>query len=132
MTRPFSILVPAEEVMQRDYRELGDIVWTRPPASGNCIEYDIMYAAAGLTVAGCAGRTSMGTQLIGKVDLANGEQVFVVAWEHGLDAKARAEMARLRSVRVFDAAGDPMTSIGLLAFGVEEGGVGVFLDLTPG
>jgi hypothetical protein len=130
MTRPFAILVPAEEVRDRDGSESGDVVWTAPPAPGMCVEYDVMYAAAGLTVEGYPGATSMGTELVGKVDLANGEQVWVVSWEHELGEAATGQYERLRNARIVGADGKRMEGMGALAFGVEDGGIGMFLDVT--
>jgi hypothetical protein len=130
MTRPFAILVPWDEVLDRGYVEKGDVVWTKPPAKGMCIEYDVLYAAAGLTVTGHPGARSMNTELIGKVDLANGEQVFVVSRERPMDEATRRQVDRLRDARIIDAQGNQIPKLGMLAFGVEQDGVGTFLDVT--
>jgi hypothetical protein len=52
MTRPFSILVPWDEVIDRGYAEKDGVIWTPAPSEGMCVEYDLLYAAAGLTVDG--------------------------------------------------------------------------------
>jgi hypothetical protein len=129
ITRVFSILVPAGEVTDRSYPETSSIVWRTPPAEGMCVSYDVLYTAAGLTVEGHPGARSMGTELVGTLTLANGEQVWVVAWEHELDEKGRVQIERLRQARVFDAEGNKIENVGALMFGVEDS-VGVFIDVT--
>ena len=47
----------------------------------------------------------MGTELVGKVELANGQQVWIVVWEHEPDAEGRARLEQLRDARVTDAEG---------------------------
>jgi len=129
MTRPFAIIVPWDEVIDRGYPEKGDVVWTPAPREGMCVEYDLLYTAAGLTVDGYPGARSMGTELVGKLNLANGEQLFVVAWTHEMDEKTVRRIERFRGARIFDGEGNPVPNTGFLAFGVEDG-VGFFLDVT--
>jgi hypothetical protein len=130
MTRAFAIIVPWDEVRDRGYPEKGDVVRTPTPAVGNCIEYDVMYAAAGLEVEEHPGARSMGTRLVGHLDLANGEQVFVVSWEHEITREISQTIERIRSARVVDQKGDTVDGIGALAFGSEAEGYGTFLDVT--
>lgn len=128
--RPLSILVPATEVIDRGNPETGSVVWRKPPAAqGLCVEYDVLYSAAGLTVEGHPGARSMGTELVGTFILANGEQVWVVVWEHELDDEQRARMDSLRQTRVLDAEGNRIDNFGALMFGVEDS-VGVLMDVT--
>ncbi|MGH3072118.1 MAG: hypothetical protein ACRDNB_07595 [Gaiellaceae bacterium] len=129
MTRAVAILVPFEEVTERGYPESGEIVWTKPPAPGMCVEYDVFYSAAGLTVEGYPGARSMGTQLIGTVDLANGERVWVVAWEHPFEGLGRERFEQLRNARVEDAEGSRIENLGMLGFGIEDR-VGVLTGVT--
>jgi hypothetical protein len=56
--------------------------------------------------------------------------VFVVSWEHEMDDKTRAQVQQLRRARIIDAAGDAITNTGMLAFGIEQGGVGFLVDVT--
>jgi hypothetical protein len=72
----------------------------------------------------------MGTELIGKLDLANGEHVFVVAWTHEMEEKTLNQIARFRGAQILDGEGNPIANTGLLAFGVEQDGVGFFIDVT--
>jgi hypothetical protein len=130
MTRPFSILVPWDEVIDRGYVENDQrVIWTSAPLEGMCVEYAVVYAAAGLTVDGYPGARSMGTELVGKVDLANREQVFLVAWTHEMEEATRKEVERLRGARILDAEDKPVANTGILGFGVANG-VGFFLDVT--
>jgi hypothetical protein len=129
MTRPFAILVPWDEVIDRGYVEKGDVIWTAAPPKGMVVEYGIV-AAAGLTVDGYPGARSMGSELVGKVDLANGEQVFVVAWTHEMQEETRSQIERFRGAKILDAEGKPVPNTGLLAFGVEQDGLGFFIDVT--
>lgn len=129
MTRAVAIIVPFEEVVDRGYFEAGDIVWSKPPASGMCVEFDVFYTAASLTVEGHPGARSMGTQLVGTVDLANGQRVWVVAWEHPFEGPGRERLDQLRRARVEDAEGNQIENLGMLAFGVEDH-VGVMTEVT--
>ncbi len=72
----------------------------------------------------------MGTELVGKVELANGEQVWVVAWEHELDEATRVQAHRMRNARVTDAGGNRIDQLGFFAFGVNDDGTGMLLDVT--
>jgi hypothetical protein len=130
MTRPFAILVPCEEVLDRGGSEKGPVIWTAPPGPGRCIEYDLLYSAAGLIVDGYPGARSMGTELVGKVELANGEQVWVVAWEHELDEATRVHADRMRNASVTGEDGKRIDQLGFLAFGVNDDGTGMLLDVT--
>jgi hypothetical protein len=69
VARPFAIIVPWDEVRERDVEERGDVVWTPAPPEGTCIHFDLVYTPAGLVVSGHPGARSMGTKLIGRVEL---------------------------------------------------------------
>jgi hypothetical protein len=125
----FAIIVPWDEVLDRGYVEKGDVVRTRPPATGNCVQYDVVYFAAGLTVEGVPGSRSMGTDLVGQVELANGQQVFVTSRENEIAEDLAKRIAQIRNVQVKDQQGRTPEGFGALAFGTEEG-YGTFLDVS--
>jgi hypothetical protein len=119
MARPLSILVPWDEVREREGEEKGEVLWTPPPPEGTCVHYWLVYTPAGVTVIGHPAARSMGTQLVGKVALENGEQVFVTSLVRTMDEAQRAGVDRLRSVRAFDAEGNRLRT-GMLGFGYER------------
>ena len=137
IARPFSIIVPCDEVLDRGMSETGQVVWVPPPAEGACIHFDVIYIPRGAVVTGHPGARSMGTGLIGEVRLANEERVFVTWIVHPMGESLSHEVLRLRSARIVDADGNPIEKIGMLAFGTkpnpdaEDGTyIGRFLDVT--
>lgn len=135
--RPLALLVPWDEVLERDVDEAGDVVWTPPPPEGTCVHFDVVYTPAGAVITGHPGARSMGAQLVGKVELQNGEQVFVTSVVRVIEAPLRANLDRLRSARILDADGNLVEKTGMLAFGRESNPdandgtfVGTLLDVT--
>jgi hypothetical protein len=137
IARPFSIIVPYDEVLDRAMPETGQVIWVSPPPEGTCIHFDVVYTPAGAVVTGHPGARSMGTGLIGEVQLENEERVFVTWLIRPMEKATRRHAAQLRSARIVDADGNPIEKVGMLAFGREpnpdaEDGtyVGTFLDVT--
>src|SRR5262249_39213002 len=77
VARPLSIIVPYDEVFYRGVPETKQVVFIPPPPEGTCIHFDVIYTPVGAIFTGHPGAQSMGTRLVGKVQLENGEQVFV-------------------------------------------------------
>jgi hypothetical protein len=137
VARPFAIIVPWDEVLERGVEETGDVAWTPPPSEGMCVHFDLVYTPAGVTVTGHPGARSMGTELVGKVELENGEQVFITSLAREMGAALRANVDRLRSARILDGGGNPIQKTGMLAFGREPNPdaddgtfVGTLIDVT--
>lgn len=137
VARPFAIIVPWDEVLERDVEEMGNVVWTPPPLEEMCVHFDLIYTPAGATATGHPGARSMGTELVGIVELENGEQVFVTSLVREMGAALRENVDRLRSARILDRDGNPIEKTGMLAFGREpnpdaEDGtfVGTLIDVT--
>ena len=137
IARPFSIIVPYDEVLDRGISESGRVVWVPPPPDGTCIHFDLVYTPAGAVMTGHPGSRSMGTGLIGAVQLANEERVFVTWLVRPMEEALRHHVLRLRSAQIINAEGKPIEKIGMLAFGTEpnpdaEDGthIGKFLDVT--
>ena len=61
----------------------------------------------------------MGAGLVGKMDLENGEEVFVTSLVRHMDAPMRANVDGRRSARILDADGNLIEKTGMLAFGHE-------------
>jgi hypothetical protein len=132
--------VPWDEVQERpaDGSEKGVVVWTAPPPEGHATHFDVVYTPAGVEAIGHPGSRSMNTEFIGKVDLANGEQVFVVAQPRVMHANLLAQVHKLRSTPLIGKDGKPFEKAGMLAFGHEPNldapgsgtSVGMFLDVT--
>jgi hypothetical protein len=137
VARPLALLVPWDEVQEREVEETGDVIWTPPPPEGTAVHFDLVYIPAGVKVTGHPGARSMGTGRVGKVDLENGEQVFVTSLVRPMEASMRANVDRLRSARILDADGNLVQKTGMLAFGHESNPdandgtfVGSIIDVT--
>lgn len=137
IARPFSIIVPWDEVLPRERAEPGQVAWVPPPPKGTCIHFDVIYTPAAAVIKGHPGARSMGTGLVGEVRLANDERVFVTWLVRPMEEALRLHVSKLRAARILDANGHPMQKVGMLAFGTEpnpdaEDGtyVGKFLDVT--
>jgi hypothetical protein len=116
--RPFAIVVPWDEVIDREDRDTDGVLWTPQPREGCAVHFDIVYVPPGMQVTSHPGARSMGTELVGEVRLANGERVFVVTHVAELNATSRSSIARLRSVRVHDENGT-LIKTGVMGFGTE-------------
>lgn len=137
VARPFSIIVPWDEVLDRGYHERGEVAWVPHPPEGTCVHFDLVYTPAGVVVMGHPGARSMGTKLIGEVELANGERVFVTWLVRPMEDETRRHVEKLRAARIINADGSWVEKTGMLAFGTEpnpdaddETFVGTFLDVT--
>jgi len=135
--RPFTIIVPWDEVRERDALEKGAIVWVAPPADGMAVHFDIVYTPAGTIVSGHPGERSMGTVLVGEVELENTERVFVTALARPMQESLLRHINRLRTARIRDASGNQILQNGMLAFGTEPNPdandgtqVGILVDIT--
>jgi hypothetical protein len=129
--------VPWDEVLEREVEETGDVIWAPPPPDGTCVHFDIVYTPAGVTVIGHPGARSMGTELVGKAELENGEYVFVTSKVRPMEAATREHVDKLRSARILDAEGNIVQKTGMLAFGHEPNPdaddgtfVGTVIDVT--
>jgi hypothetical protein len=137
IARPFAVIVPWDEVMEREGEETGDVVWTPPPPDGECVHFDLVYTPAGATITGHPGARSMGTELVGRVALENGENVFVTSLVREMGTGLRANVDKLRSARILDGEGNQIQKTGMLAFGQEPNPdaddgtfVGTLIDVT--
>jgi hypothetical protein len=106
-------------LQERDGTESGDVVWVPPPPEGTAVNFDVVYVIERMPVTDHPGRDSMGTELVGMVELENRERVYVTWLVREMGAPLRENIERLRSVRVFDAEGRPVERTGMLGFGTE-------------
>ena len=137
VARPFSIIVPYDEVLGRGSPEKAKVEWVSPPPEGNCILFDVIYVPATINVTSHPGARSMKTELVGEVRLENDVRVFVTAIVRPMEEALRRHVLKLRGAKIFDAEGKRIMKTGMLAFGTElnpdakDGTrVGVFLDVT--
>jgi len=137
VARPFSIIVPYDEVLGRGRPETGQVVWATPPPENTCVHFDIIYTPASAVVTSHPGARSMGTKLVGEVQLQNGERVFVTSLVRPMDEATRRYVAKLRSARILDADRRLIEKVGMLPFGRERNPdaddgtyVGKFIDVT--
>jgi hypothetical protein len=117
--RPLAIVVPWDEVIEREDHDTEGVLWTPPPPEGCAVHFDVVYIPAGAQVSGHPAARSMGTGLVGEAALANGERVFVTSLARKMNAETLAAVKRLRSVRVLDADDNPITKTGVMGFGTE-------------
>ena len=137
VARPFSIIVPDDEVLDREFPEKGQIVWVPAPPEGTCIHFDVVYLPPGAPCTGHPGARSMGTGLVGEVQLQNEERVFVTWLVRPMAEATRHLVKKLRTARVLDRDGNLVDKVGMLAFGTERNPdaddgtyVGTFIDVT--
>src|SRR3954447_2352635 len=69
--RPFAIVVPWDEVIDRRDRDTDGVLWTPQPPAGCAVHFDVVYVPPGMHMPGHPGAVSMGTKLVGEVALAN-------------------------------------------------------------
>lgn len=117
--RPLVLIVPSDEVQERDVDETGEVVWVPPPLEGTAVHFDVVYVPDGMMVTDHPGARSMGTQLVGRVVLENRERVYVTWLLREMDTQLRESIERVHSVRVLDAEGNPVEKTGMLGFGTE-------------
>jgi hypothetical protein len=137
IARPLVLIVPWDEVLEREVEESGDVVWTPPPPEGTCVHFDVVYVPSGMPVTGHPGARSMGTGLVGEVELENGERVFVTSIVRPMEPVTRENVDKIRGARILDADGKTVTKTGMLAFGHEPNPdaddgtfVGTVMDVT--
>lgn len=137
IARPFTIIVPHDEVRARPAAKEGNVTWIAPAPEGQCIHFDVVYTPAGVVVTGHPGARSMGTRLVGVVDLENGERVWVTALVRPINDELRDHIEKLRRARILDEKGNRIDKTGMLSFGTEPNRdakdgteVGTFLDVT--
>ncbi len=137
IARAFSIIVPYDEVIDRRVMENGQIVWVPMPPENTCIHFDVVYTPSSAVGTSHPGARSMGTGLIGAVQLENGEQVFVTWLVRPMDEATRRHILKLRSTPILDAGGNLIQKSGMLAFGrvpnpdADDGThIGTLLDVT--
>lgn len=137
IARPFSIIVPYDEVFDRGTPENGQVIWVPTPPEGTCIHFDVVYTPAEAVITGHPGARSMGTGLVGEIQLENAERVFVTWLVRPMDEATRRHLMKLRAARILGADGNPIEKVGMLAFGRElnldaDDGtyIGKFLDVT--
>jgi hypothetical protein len=137
IARVFSVIVPWDEVLDREVAESGQIVWVPPPPEGTCVHFDFIYTPAGAAVTGHPGGRSMGTKLVGQVQFENGQRVFITWIVRSMSELMRRQVEKLRSAPILSGDGKPMQKVGMLAFGTEPNPdaqdgtfIGMFLDVT--
>lgn len=121
VARSLSIIVPFDEVQDRRTTEKGGaIVWVSPPPHDTCIHFDVIHVPANAKITSHPGAQSMGTSLVGEVQLENGEHVFVTSIVRPIGEQLRDNIAKLRNYPILDADGKRMNKTGMLSFGTES------------
>ena len=136
-SRPFSIIVPFDEVLDRGRPETGNVVWVPSPPEGTSVHFDIVYIPEGALVTSHPGARSMGTGFVGEVQLENKQRVFVTSLVRPMAEATRLHVMKLRNARILDADGNPIEKVGMLAFGQEPNPdaddgtyLGTLIDMT--
>lgn len=91
VTRAFSVLIPAAAALVPAYggSERGDIVWLPTPPADHVTEVSIILTNPNTRTTGWPGKRGMGTSLVGRLHLANGESAWVVYRERPEEAGER-------------------------------------------
>ncbi|PLS84811.1 MAG: hypothetical protein CYG60_15945 [Actinobacteria bacterium] len=93
ITRAFDILIPASEVTTPKHPETNapsakkKIVWIPSPPDGYATYFTVVFTTAEATAAtsGWPGRRAMGSRLVWRTELPNGQTVWLVASELPID-----------------------------------------------
>lgn len=106
VTRAFQILVPSSEVTVPKHLIGGNppgsqktIVWVPRAPAGSITYFTVLFTSPTTTAAtlpGWPGRRRMGTRLVSRIGLPNGETVWVVTHEERMSESQRATLARRR------------------------------------
>ncbi len=105
VTRAFQILVPGSEVTVPKQLTGGNppgsqkaTVWVPSAPSGSITYFTVLFTSQATTAATSSwpGRRSMGTGLVSRIGLPNGETVWVVTHEERMSESQRATLARRR------------------------------------
>jgi hypothetical protein len=137
IARPLTIVVPDDEVIERETTEVGEIIWIAPPLENTCVHFDIVYVPAGAIVTGHPGARNMGTGLVGEVLLENEQRVFVTWFVRPKEEATRRYIEKLRTAHIVGADGNPSKNAGMLAFetkpnpdAADETRIGTLLHVT--
>ncbi len=137
IARPLAVLVPYSEVLPRGRAAGDEVVWCAPPPEGHGIHFDVIYVSPGVDTSIHPGARSMSTSLVGRVELANGQTVFVTSVARPIQPSLAEQLEKLKGARVINKVTGEVVFGGTLAFGTEpnqdsEDGtsIGVLTDVT--
>jgi hypothetical protein len=131
MVRPFAIIVPWNEVIDRGNPEHGDVTWTPQPPDRSCVAFGVQHLALGdIGSRSVDVNLPAGVDLVGQVRLADGTIVIVTAHVEELSPHNLKVIEMVRGARALDADGNRVR-LSVLLFGVEPDGMGKFMDVTP-
>ncbi len=136
-TSALLIIVPATQLGRAPDRDISrvPVVWHRDPGEGIETRYWVLFAAPSVRPeGGWPGRYSMGTEQVGRLDLANGETVWIVC--HDAPSTLESFLTNQKPLMSADAPharlayGQPGTVLRGYMFGTLENGTRVWLDLN--
>jgi hypothetical protein len=99
LTTAFHVVVPWSEVALPSHRrpeKRGRVFWAPIPPPGRVAVFSVLISTPSAVVTGWPGKKSMGTSLVGKLGLPNGDTVWVVAFERHEEAAERSNLERER------------------------------------
>jgi hypothetical protein len=126
----FRIVTPSSAVTSRMTAEDTDVLWQPNAPEGQAREIDVILVAASTSVTGWPGKRSMGTSLVGSLQLARGDTAWVVHRVTDLPKSPSLPDGRFRFYRgrgPVDLAG---ANLRALAFGNEPDGSRVIYDFA--
>jgi hypothetical protein len=129
VTLAFRIITPFATVNATPSREKA-VVWVSPPPPGHVTETAVIITRADTLTSGWPGQRSMGTSLVGRFQINNGDNVWVVSRVHAQPPHIKTQLNRSRFFHgksKADAAGPGLRAI---AFGVEADGSRVIYELV--
>lgn len=137
VARPLTIIVPWDEVRERQQRASNDICWVDPPVEGMAVHFDVVYVPACMPIIGHPGQQDMGRSLIGRLTLENSESVFITAMSRPIGDAMRSQIDTRRIAPIIGKDGSRITKTGIFSFSTEPNPdatdgteIGVLLDIT--
>lgn len=126
----FRIVTPALAVTSPISPSDPEIQWLPNAPDGKATEIDILLVAASTTVSGWPGKRSMGTSLVGSLQLGRGETAWVVYWAIDLPQKPRLPRGSGKFYKGRSLTDLENANLRALAFGTEPDGSRVIYDLA--
>lgn len=124
----FRIVTPASSVRRPITPSDAGVLWLPNAPKGKATEIDILIVAASNVVSGWPGKRSMGTSLIGSLQLRGGETAWAVYWVIDFPKDLSLPKGRGRFYKGHSCADLENANLRALVFGTEPDGSRVIYD----
>jgi len=134
LTQAFAVYVPESELISSvrvaAETETSEILWLPPPESGAATQITWIYAKPEAAVAGWPGRRSMNSSLVGRMPLASGEVVWVVAHQLPVTDTIREKVDAWHGALCSVTRSSGHSDLRANLFGSDPSGLRWFIDLS--